>query len=109
MAAALEIHKCGGYIAVLDIQDVPERAQHILGSRASFFKCDLTKTEEIEQAVKQAVNWSREVNAKLGGVINCGGVAVAQKAGRCPTVRNKWTNVAADHHREGCTALVGSL
>jgi NAD(P)-dependent dehydrogenase (short-subunit alcohol dehydrogenase family) len=80
LATVLEIHRRGGYSAVLDIQNIPEKAKLALGSKARYFKCDLTKSGEIEQAVNQAVSWSKETNAKLGGVINSGGVAVAAKA-----------------------------
>jgi len=80
LATVLEIHRCGGYSAVLDIQDIPEKAKLALGPKAHYFKCDLSKSGEIELAVDQAVSWSKETNAKLGGVINSGGVAVAAKA-----------------------------
>jgi hypothetical protein len=80
MATVQEIHRCGGYSAVLDIQDIPEKAKLVLGSKVRYFKCDLSKTEDIDQAVNQASSWSKETNAKLGGVINSGGVAVAAKA-----------------------------
>ncbi|KIM31976.1 hypothetical protein M408DRAFT_327355 [Serendipita vermifera MAFF 305830] len=79
LATVLELCKCDGYVAVLDIQDMPGAAKRAMGSKARFFKCDLTKEQDVETAVNQTVEWSRETNAKLGGVINCGGVAVAQK------------------------------
>ena len=79
LATALELCKCGGYSAILDIQDIPEAAKQSLGAKARYFKCDLTKEQDVEASVKQAVEWCKETNAKLGGVIHCGGVAVAQK------------------------------
>lgn len=79
MATVLELQKCGGYGAVLDIQDIPEAAKQALGPNARYFKCDLTKEQDVEAAVKKAVEWCKETNAKLGGVVHCGGVAVAQK------------------------------
>jgi NAD(P)-dependent dehydrogenase (short-subunit alcohol dehydrogenase family) len=103
LATVLEIHRCGGYSAVIDIQDIPEKAKLALGSKARYFKCDLSKSGEIEQAVNQAVSWSKQTNAKLGGVINSGGVAVAAKASD-PEIRHMLvpTNILADNHRERC-------
>jgi len=79
LATVRELQQCGGYSAVFDIQDIPDSEKQALGSHVRYFKCDLTKEESVEQAVNQAVAWSNETDAKLGGVINCGGVAVAQK------------------------------
>jgi NAD(P)-dependent dehydrogenase (short-subunit alcohol dehydrogenase family) len=79
LATVLELHKSGAYIAIIDIRDVPESAQRTLGTRSRYFKADLTKDAEIERAVKDSVTWSKQTGAKLGGVVNCAGVAVAQK------------------------------
>jgi NAD(P)-dependent dehydrogenase (short-subunit alcohol dehydrogenase family) len=105
LATVLELHRCGGYSAVLDIQDIPEKAKLALGSKARYFKCDLSKSEDIEQAVNQAVSWSKETDTKLGGVINSGGVAVAAKVSH-PSVRCVPTNILPDNHRERCTSLL---
>lgn len=79
LATVLELHKSGAYVAILDIQDIPESEKHTLGTKARYFRTDLTKDAEIEQAVKDSVSWSKETNARIGGVVNCAGVAVAHK------------------------------
>ncbi|CAG8770882.1 1976_t:CDS:2, partial [Acaulospora colombiana] len=79
LATTVELQRSGGFIAVLDIQDIPEEAKRTLGSQARYFKADLTKDAEIERAVNQSLEWSKQTGAVLGGVVNCGGVAVAQK------------------------------
>jgi 3-hydroxyacyl-CoA dehydrogenase/3-hydroxy-2-methylbutyryl-CoA dehydrogenase len=79
LATTVELQKAGAFIAVLDIQDIPTEAKNVLGDRVRYFKADLTKDAELEQAVNQSLQWSRQTGAILGGVVNCGGVAVAQK------------------------------
>ncbi|PVG00940.1 putative 3-hydroxyacyl-CoA dehydrogenase [Serendipita vermifera] len=79
LATTIELQKSGGFVAVLDIQDIPEDAKKMLGNKARYFKADLTKDAEIEQAVNQSLEWSKQTGAVLGGVVNCGGVAIAQK------------------------------
>jgi phosphoribosylaminoimidazolecarboxamide formyltransferase/IMP cyclohydrolase len=70
----------------MDIHDVPESARSTLDTKSRYFKTDLTKDAEVERAVKDSVAWSKQTGAKLGGVVNCAGVAVAQKV--CPSPFN---------------------
>ncbi|CCA67146.1 probable 3-hydroxyacyl-CoA dehydrogenase [Serendipita indica DSM 11827] len=79
LATCAELAKCGAYVATLDIQDLPDAYQRGGGDHIRYFKADLTRDSEIAEAVSQAVKWSKETGAKLGGVINCGGVATAAK------------------------------
>jgi phosphoribosylaminoimidazolecarboxamide formyltransferase/IMP cyclohydrolase len=67
----------------MDIQDIPESARSTLGTKGRYFKTDLTKDAEVERAVEESVTWSKQTGAKLGGVVNCGGVVVAHKV--CPS------------------------
>lgn len=48
-------------------------------SRIKFFQADITEVHELEKAVEETVQWSKEAGAPLGGVINCAGLAIAAK------------------------------
>jgi NADP-dependent 3-hydroxy acid dehydrogenase YdfG len=79
LATASKLYENGAYIAILDLQEVPEAARESLKARSRYFKTDLTNDSQIENAVAQAVKWTKDTNAPLGGVVNCGGIAAAQK------------------------------
>jgi 3-hydroxyacyl-CoA dehydrogenase/3-hydroxy-2-methylbutyryl-CoA dehydrogenase len=63
----------GAYVAILDLQDKNDLARR-LGSKARFFKIDVSKSEDIKSAVDEIVSWKKEVRANIGGVICCAGI-----------------------------------
>lgn len=79
LATILELCKSGAYAAVVDVQDIPEELQRDLGTKARYFKADLTQDEDVRRVARLANEWSKETGAKLGGVVNCAGVGTAQK------------------------------
>ncbi|KAG8833666.1 telomere binding protein [Serendipita sp. 399] len=81
LATVVELVKNGGFVSVLDLKELPEHIHQTLpGAQILYVKTDLTEDKQIEAAVNQTIEWIKETGAKLGGVVNCGGVAVAQKA-----------------------------
>ncbi|KII95333.1 hypothetical protein PLICRDRAFT_34176 [Plicaturopsis crispa FD-325 SS-3] len=65
------------HVAVVDLSPPP--APYDKDPRVRFFRMDITKLEQVEQAVEDAVKWTEETGAALGGVINCAGVGTAAK------------------------------
>ncbi|KAF9523357.1 3-hydroxyacyl-CoA dehydrogenase [Crepidotus variabilis] len=65
------------HVAILDRSSPPET----LGSseNVNFIKIDITELSQIKNAVDLIIQWSKDVAAPLGGVINCAGVAVGAK------------------------------
>lgn len=53
--------------------------------RVLYLKTDLSKPEEIEVAVEQAVQWTAETNAPLGGILNCAGLGYPELVMAYPT------------------------
>lgn len=75
LATGEDLHSQGGYIAILDLnQDAGEEAVKQFGSRAKFFECDVTSTENIESAVKGAVDWVKSTGKPIGAIISGAGV-----------------------------------
>ena len=79
LATVKTLHQAGAYIAVLDLQDVPQDVKDSCGSKVRFFKTDLTNAAEVEKAISGVVEWVRSTKANLGGVVNSAGVASAAK------------------------------
>ncbi|KAF8649282.1 hypothetical protein AX16_005910 [Volvariella volvacea WC 439] len=77
LATVLDLLEVKAYVAVLDRSPPP--AELASSSRVKFFKLDITKNEQVEQAVEGAVQWTEQTGARLGGVVNCAGVASAAK------------------------------
>ncbi|KAG8815901.1 hypothetical protein FRC19_000687 [Serendipita sp. 401] len=80
LATVIELVRNGGFVSVLDLKGLPEDIhQRLPREQVRYFKTDLTKDQNIEAAVNQTIEWTKETGSKLGGVVNCGGIAVAQK------------------------------
>jgi len=79
LATVKILHQAGAYVAVLDLQDVPQDVKDICGSKVRVFKTDLTNAGEVENAVQGVVEWARSTKAILGGIVNSAGVASAAK------------------------------
>ncbi|KZS94367.1 putative 3-hydroxyacyl-CoA dehydrogenase [Sistotremastrum niveocremeum HHB9708] len=77
LATVENLHEAGAYLAVLDLK--PSRNSFEGLPRVAFFKTNITKTEEIQEAVDKAAEWAAKNNAPLGGVIHCAGVGTAAK------------------------------
>ena len=67
----------GAFVSILDLNESAQGWQK--PDNVKFFKTDITKTEQIEQAVASTKEWSSKTGAAIGGVINCAGVATAAK------------------------------
>ncbi|KAI5467516.1 hypothetical protein BGZ63DRAFT_469184 [Mariannaea sp. PMI_226] len=75
-ACVEEICKAGGNVAVFDLnEENGQEAVKELSPSAKFFVCDVLQTESIKKAVQGAVEWSKETNKPLGGVIPAAGVS----------------------------------
>jgi short-subunit dehydrogenase involved in D-alanine esterification of teichoic acids len=79
LATVKALHQVGAYVAVLDLQDIPQDVKDSCGSKVRFFKTDLTNAAEVEKTVQNVVGWVTSTKATLGGVVNCAGVASAAK------------------------------
>ena len=66
------------YVSIVDRQPLP--SSELASTHVKFFKTDITKVEEIKEAVEGTVAWTEETGAEFGGVVNCAGVGVAGKA-----------------------------
>ncbi|KAJ3813477.1 3-hydroxyacyl-CoA dehydrogenase [Lentinula aff. lateritia] len=64
------------YVSILDREPPPS---DIIGAQVKFFPTDITVINDIEKAVDETVNWTKQTGAALGGVINCAGVAAGAK------------------------------
>lgn len=80
LATVRDLHSNGGYIAILDMNaELGNKAVKELGSRTKFFETNITNTAAIEAAVKGVVDWIKETNAPIGGVIPAAGVGMPAK------------------------------
>ncbi|BFZ62678.1 hypothetical protein YB2330_003784 [Saitoella coloradoensis] len=68
----------GAYVAVLDLNP-GEGLIEASSGKAKFWKVDVTKTSDIEKAVAGVMQWTKETEAELGGIVCCAGVASAAK------------------------------
>lgn len=57
-------------------------------SRVKFHKIDITKVEEIQDAIDQTVQWTQDTKAPLGGVIHCAGIGAASVVSDCTVAKN---------------------
>ncbi|KAG9223981.1 hypothetical protein CCMSSC00406_0004403 [Pleurotus cornucopiae] len=76
LATVHDLLKANAYVSIFD-RSVPPT--NLPGSHVRFFKVDITQVKEIEDAVDGTVEWTQETGARLGGVVNCAGVASAAK------------------------------
>ncbi|WP_313236233.1 3-hydroxyacyl-CoA dehydrogenase [Sporosarcina ureae] len=75
-ATAREIIAAGGNVTILDLQE--DRGNELvkeLGDCALYVKTDVTSTESVQAALEHAVSTFGKINA----VVNCAGIAVAEK------------------------------
>lgn len=77
-ATARALYKDGAFVAVLDRDETAGQAIcRELGNRARFFQCDLGEDDVTENAVKQSIEWSKQVGKPVSGAVNCAGIAYA--------------------------------
>jgi len=75
-ATVRRIHAQGGRIAIFDLnQENGERLAKELGDGVHFFKVDVTDEESVQQALDAVLQHFTEIHA----VVNCAGIAVAEK------------------------------
>ena len=68
--------EAGGSVVIADMNpETGERTADELGDQAHFVKTDVTSEESVQNAVAAAV----DLAGNLSGVINCAGIAVAEK------------------------------
>ena len=65
-------------LSILDLSP-PPTDDKFNTKNVRYFKTDITKLDEIQNAVEQTVAWTKESGKPLGGVINCAGVGAAAK------------------------------
>jgi len=71
------LNEPNAYISIIDRSPAP--AELLSNPHVKYFQTDITKVDQIERAVEETVNWTKETHARLGGVVNCAGVGVASK------------------------------
>ncbi|KAK7550537.1 hypothetical protein IWX49DRAFT_341391 [Phyllosticta citricarpa] len=78
-ATAQDLHAHGAYVSVLDVKrDAGRDMVDALGhERCRFFETDVTNTDSIAAAVKGSVEWAKEAQVPLGGVLAAAGVGNA--------------------------------
>jgi NAD(P)-dependent dehydrogenase (short-subunit alcohol dehydrogenase family) len=77
LATARDLHAHGAYVSLLDLNaESGAKIVSELGSRAKFFKTDVSSTESIEAAIKDTVAWVKETGKEIGGVIAGAGVGL---------------------------------
>lgn len=47
--------------------------------KVKFFRVDVTKDKQIQDAVEGSAKWAKETGATLGGVINCAGTGAPSR------------------------------
>jgi NAD(P)-dependent dehydrogenase (short-subunit alcohol dehydrogenase family) len=77
LATARDLHANGAYVSLLDLNaDSGAKITLELGSRAKFFKTDVSSTESIQAAIEGTVAWVKETGKAIGGVIAGAGVGL---------------------------------
>jgi NAD(P)-dependent dehydrogenase (short-subunit alcohol dehydrogenase family) len=95
LACARDIHELGGYVSLLDLNtDSGDKVIEELGPRrARFFECDVSETDSIAQAVAGTIEWVKQTEKPLGGVIAGAGVGnpglVSTRVSRTNIIRNQ--------------------
>ncbi|PHH92541.1 hypothetical protein CDD83_6939 [Cordyceps sp. RAO-2017] len=76
-ACAEALVRRGANVAILDYNsDNGESAAAELGASTKFFRCDVSQTASIAEAVKAASQWARDAKKPLGGVIPAAGISL---------------------------------
>jgi NAD(P)-dependent dehydrogenase (short-subunit alcohol dehydrogenase family) len=76
LATVKELVAAEAFVSVIDLADGPAEMAEL--SSVRFNRTDITKTDEIQAALEATISWTEQTGAKLGGVINCAGVASRQ-------------------------------
>lgn len=81
LATAKDLHKAGAYVALLDINaELGANVVKELGEdRAVFFEVDVRNSESIQKAVEGSMEWAKQKNVPVGGVIAAAGVGLPAK------------------------------
>ncbi|KZT37963.1 putative 3-hydroxyacyl-CoA dehydrogenase [Sistotremastrum suecicum HHB10207 ss-3] len=77
LATVQALHESGAFISVLDLR-MPDGGFDGF-SRVAFFKVDVTKVDQIQDAIDKTIEWAKSTRAPLGGVITCAGIAMLAK------------------------------
>ncbi|KIK62015.1 hypothetical protein GYMLUDRAFT_165638 [Collybiopsis luxurians FD-317 M1] len=64
------------YVSILDRAPPPSE---LISSQVKFYETDITVVSQIEKAVEETVNWTKQTGAVLRGVVNSAGVAAGSK------------------------------
>lgn len=80
LATAEDLWQHGAYVAIMDMNPANgEKAVKPMGKRAKFFEVDVTESESLETAVKNAIAWTKETGKPLGGLMPYAGVGLPGK------------------------------
>jgi len=83
----------GAFVCILDLNDSQQCWKK--PGNVKFFKSDITQVSEIEQAIKETMEWIALTGAPLGGVINCAGIGSAAKINNPTHSLDLWNFVIA--------------
>ncbi|KAF2100974.1 short chain dehydrogenase [Rhizodiscina lignyota] len=74
------LHANGGFVSILDMNaELGNKIANELSPRVVFFKCDVTDTDSIAQAVKGTMEWVGKTGKELGGCVPAAGVGFPGK------------------------------
>ncbi|KZT37961.1 3-hydroxy-acyl-CoA-dehydrogenase [Sistotremastrum suecicum HHB10207 ss-3] len=94
LATVEALHDAGAYITVFDMKSSKDDFAGL--SRVKFLKVDITKVDEIQDAVDKTAQWSQDIKAPFGGVVHCAGIGaggvLVQKDGT-PHSLETWNKV----------------
>lgn len=94
LATAQMLTSSGGLVVVLDRS--PPSTSLTDDNLFKYIQCDVTSTSSTQQAIHQAVQWSKERDAPIGGIITCAGIARFSKiisSRGIPHDRGLWESV----------------
>ncbi|KAJ7623817.1 3-hydroxy-acyl-CoA-dehydrogenase [Roridomyces roridus] len=75
LATVRELIDAGAYAVILD-RATP--LEDLDSNRVLFIRTDITRVDEVERAVSDAVAWTKRTGGLLGGVINCAGIGLSE-------------------------------
>ena len=73
----------GASVAILDLQEPPERIAH-----TKFWKCDVSNDQRVETCIKEAIEFSDTENRPVAGAVCCAGVARAGRVSSSTSISN---------------------
>lgn len=69
LATAEELHRHGGYIAIMDLnpENGAKAVENLGKDRTKFFEVDVTDSENLEAAVGSIAEWVKQTGKAIGG------------------------------------------